>query len=265
MSAERRQKVTNPAEWLLPAAFIAVASWVIWNGPRYIISFGWASEATQNLFTPAGALDFAALALLPVIFIVGMFTVRCAPMEYGDWKGLDRVPLFIGRITMLLIALIVLVMLYEVVVRYVFERGTYWANELSLWLAGFVFLFSGLYAMQQRSHIRIFLIYDTFPRWLQRVCDSISALLIALFAFFMFYGGFKEAYDKFLRWETFGTAFDPPLPATLKPLILFVIGLVALQAAWNLLMDWNKEPETHTPADEIDQDEIAEIRAHIKE
>ena len=69
-------------------------------------------------------------------------------------------------------------MMYEVVLRYVFEAPTLWANELSLWIAGFIFLCAGLYAMQQRSHIRIFLLYDVCPRWLQRTFDCISTLLI---------------------------------------------------------------------------------------
>ena len=160
----------------------------------------------------------------------------------------------------LLIALLVSVMFYEVIVRYVFEKPTLWANELSLWIAGFIFLFSGLYAMQQRSHIRIFLLYDVLPRPLQKLCDIISTGLIVVFAAALYYGAYGEAAAKFLRWETFGTAFDPPIPATMKPLILVAISLVALQAVSNLIMDWNKAPEHHSPADEIDAEEIAVIK-----
>ncbi len=96
---------------------------------------------------------------------------RCERARFEDIEArLDRLSVFIGRVTMMLIVLLVSVMLYEVVLRYVFERPTLWANELSLWMAGFVFLLAGLYAMQQRSHIRIFLLYDMMPRWLQRIC-----------------------------------------------------------------------------------------------
>ena len=80
-------------------------------------------------------------------------------------------------------------MMYEVILRYVFEKPTLWANELSLWMAGFVFILAGFYAMQQRSHIRIFLLYDMLPRNLQRTCDTISTFFILLFAFFLVYGG----------------------------------------------------------------------------
>ena len=73
-------------------------------------------------------------------------------------------------------------MLYEVFLRYVVEAPTLWANELTLWIAGFVFLTSGFYAMQQRCHIRIFILYEIVPRWLQKVFDVISVALLVLFA-----------------------------------------------------------------------------------
>jgi len=121
---------------------------------------------------------------------------------------------------MLGIVLIVLVMPYEVVARYVYEKPTFWANVLSLWMAGFLFLLAGLHAMQQRSHIRIYVIYDLMPRWGQRLSDCTSVALIWVFAFCVVRGGHSEAITKLLRWEAFGTAWDPPLPGTLKPAIV---------------------------------------------
>lgn len=245
--------------WLVPLLFVGCAAWVIWNGPAYIIAFGGASDALKNVHTTAGLIDYIALLGLPVTFIWGLFHIHLAKMEYESMDGFDRASLFLGRVTMLLVALLVSVMLYEVVLRYAFERPTLWANELSLWIAGFVFLLSGLYAMAQRSHIRIFILYDVMPRWLQKTCDVISTVLIVIFAFALIYGGYGEATSKFLRWETFGTAFDPPIPATIKPLCLFVITLVAIQAVSNLIMDWNKAPEHHS-ADEVDEDEIEMLK-----
>jgi len=173
---------------------------------------------------------------------------------------MDLVSLVLARVAMIGTAAIVIVMFYEVVARYVFEKPTLWANELSLWIAGFVLLFAGQYAMQQRSHIRIYIIYDIMPRWMQKLADCMSVALIWAFAAALVWGGFNEARDKLLRLETFGTAWDPPLPATIKPAILIVVCLVALQALSNLIADWNKAPEIHTPADEIDEAEIENIR-----
>jgi TRAP-type mannitol/chloroaromatic compound transport system permease small subunit len=257
------QKV-RPAEWLVPLAFVACAAWAIWNGPAYIISFGWASEAVAAIHTPATLVEYLALAGAALFFVLGVATAGASHMEYQDIRGFDRVSIFLGRVTMALIVLLVTIMLYEVLLRYVFENPTLWANELSLWLAGFIFLLAGLYAMQQRSHIRIFIVYDIFPRWLQKLCDTISVILIVVFATALVYGAFGEAQAKFLRWETFGTAFDPPIPATVKPIVLIVVWLVAIQAVSNLFTDWNKAPEHHTAADDIDAEEIEALKKTLR-
>jgi TRAP-type C4-dicarboxylate transport system permease small subunit len=165
---------------------------------------------------------------------------------------------------MMLILLMTGVMLYEVFLRYVFEAPTLWANELTLWLAGFVFLISGLYAMQQRCHIRIFLLYDVCPWWLQKTFDIISVVMLCVFAFFTVYGSYKQVFiTKFYNWEMFGTAFDPPIPATVQPAILIVVTLIAIQAIINLISDWNLEPVVHTAADDIDEDELEAIKRSV--
>ena len=76
---------------------------------------------------------------------------------------------------------------------------------------------------------------------------------------------FNDAMRRMLRMETFGTAWDPPLPGTLKPAILIIIILVTVQAVSNLIADWNKAPEHHTPADEIDESEIDKIRKSLED
>lgn len=273
------QRSGSLVEWLVPLGFVFCAGWVVWHIPAFTLDFRPPQDPSQfdklsalfkrNDVTPnlpglfggfADAVDWAALLLLPVVTVFGVMTVHRAPMEFESWRTADRLAVFIGRVTMMLIVCLSLVMLYEVFVRYVLNAATLWANELSLWIAGFIFLCSGLYAMQQRSHIRIFLLYDATPRWLQRTFDTISTLLIVAFAFFLIYGGYGEAFDKFYRWETFGTAFDPPIPATLKPMVLVVMTLVAIQAVVNLISDWNTEPVDHSVADDIDEDELRRLR-----
>ena len=201
---------------------------------------------------------------MPILMFFGARNLKVAPMEFQDYKPWDRFALFIGRATMIMIITMTGVMLYEVFLRYALEKPTLWANELTLWIAGFVFLCSGLYGMQQRSHIRIFLLYDVCPRWLQRVFDCISTFLIMLFAFGLVFGSYKQVFvTKFYRWEMFGTAFDPPIPATVQPMILIIIVLVALQSLANLIADWNREPEVHSAADDIDEEELEAIKRSV--
>ncbi len=241
---------------LWPLIFSLSLSYVVWSFPAYILRFGPPNDALALRAAPAVALDLAMLMVTAAALVIGVIRLRPGVGE-GELKNVfDRISLFLSCVTMLLVVALVLVMLYEVVLRYVFERPTLWANELSLWMAGFIFLLSGLYAMQQRTHIRIYLLYDLLPRSAQRLCDTVSALLIAVFAAALVWGSYNEAYAKLMRWETFGTAFDPPIPATMKPMILVVIVLVAIQAIVNLIADWNAKAEIHTV---VDTDEIETV------
>ncbi|MCY0094787.1 TRAP transporter small permease subunit [Hoeflea ulvae] len=221
--------------------------------------------------------EFLSPTQTPIVLvtvIVGSIALVSASIYLSDMRGtieqepegfFDVVSLICSRMAMIATAVLVLVMFYEVVSRYVFLKPTLWANELSLWIAGFIFLFAGLYAMQQRSHIRIYVVYDLFPRWLQKLADVLTVWLIWAFTFMLIWGGYNESRDKILRWETFGTAWDPPIPATIKPAILFIVLLVAIQALSNLIADWHKMPEHHSPLDEIDKTEIDLIRKTLKD
>lgn len=269
------------AEWLIPLAFVATTAWLIWHLPAFMLD--WIpytsdslrgqveaiyldSDVTPNMGGIFGGhidiIDMAALILTPILAVIGARGVQPAAMEFDGASGIDRAALFIGRVTMMMIAVMTVVMLYEVFLRYILEKPTEWANEMTLWFASFVFLTSGFYAMQQRSHIRIFLLYDAVPRWLQRVFDTISTLLIVTFAFFLVYGSYKQVFvNKLYKWELYGSAFNPPIPATLQPMVLIVITLVAIQAVLNLIQDWNKEPEVHT--DEPDEEEIEALKRAV--
>lgn len=255
----------RPVKLIMIAFSIATAltcGWLIVNslmlgseiGMHQMLRPGGRISVWLALGSVAGALLFASIYL----------SDARGSIEIERTGPLDIFALVLSRLSMLGIVLVVLVMLYEVVARYVFEKPTLWANELSLWMAGFLFLLAGLYSMQQRSHIRIYIIYDMMPRWGQKLSDCVSVALIWIFAFALFWGGYSEAVTKLLRWEAFGTAWDPPLPGTLKPAIVLLVVLVALQALSNLIYDWNKAPEHHSPADDIDETEIENIRRTLE-
>jgi TRAP-type C4-dicarboxylate transport system permease small subunit len=237
---------------------LATAAWLI-AGQLFL----GAEIGMHEMLRPAGlpSVQLMLWSLLAALIFSSLYLSDTVGAIESEPEGFfDILSLVTSRLAMMAIVFVVLVMFYEVISRYVFNKPTLWANELSLWIAGFVFLFAGQYAMQQRSHIRIYIIYDLMPRWAQKLSDCVSVFLIWVFAFALVWGGWNEARDKILRMETFGTAWDPPIPATIKFAILFIISLVAIQALSNLIADWNKAPEHHSPADDIDEDEIRKLR-----
>nr|WP_321464063.1 TRAP transporter small permease [uncultured Cohaesibacter sp.] len=203
---------------------------------------------------------FAAVMLFSIYLSDRIGKIEIAPRGFFDILSLVA-----SRLGMIGIVGIVLVMFYEVVVRYAFNAPTLWANELSWWIAAFVFLLAGLYAMQQRCHIRIYILYAIMPRWLQKTADILNVVLIWGFSVCLIWGGYNEAQKKLMSMETLGTAWDPPIPATVKPAVLIIFVLVAIQSLSNLIADWNNSSEPLSPMDEIDEEEIKNIRATLKE
>ncbi len=274
----------NLMDWVIPACVLFCMGWTVWHLPAFLLDVvGYANESKgiqiQDYFdrkqiTPwlsgfnggnVDILDLTFLILAPFFFVIGVRNVVPNSMEFEDYSKFDRIAMFIGRVVMLMILFMTSVMLWEVFLRYALEKPTLWANELTLWLAGFIFMLSGIYGMQQRSHIRIFIIYDMLPRWAQHICDTISVALLWFFAACLVWGSYSQVFiSKFYNWQTFGTAFDPPLPATIQPIILITVVMVSIQALVNLIADWNKDPAALAEKDAADQEELEALKKSME-
>ncbi len=168
----------------------------------------------------------------------GLAAYVTAPPDNDRTTFLDRFVSIVSRISMFLILAGVLFTFYEVVMRYVFGSPTLWVNEAVLWLGAMIYMVAGAYTMQRRAHIRITAIYDIVPGPVRLVFDYIALFVIVIYAVFMLVGGIDVAWEALITWERFGTVFDPPIPATIKPLVLIVTSLVAALSLSNLLVDW---------------------------
>ncbi|WP_135079416.1 TRAP transporter small permease [Terasakiella sp. SH-1] len=203
-----------------------------------------------------GGLSLAAI--LWMIFV----SPRLVPMlakgihhssddEEPELSIIDKITLYMSSILMFKVAFIVAIMFLEVILRYVFNSPTIWVEELSRWLGGMVFLLGGLYAMQQRSHIRVVILYDLVSRPVQRIFDAISLICILIFCYAVTTGYWKNAMTKLETWELYGSAWNPPIPAIMKPLIVLTMAWMAVQAINNIFMDWSKDKEVHDIADDV--------------
>lgn len=156
----------------------------------------------------------------------------------------DRVVTSISRVAMFLILAGVLITFYEVLMRYLFASPTLWANELTLWVGSAIYLAAGVYTMQRRAHIRITAVYDIVSPKVRLAFDYMAIFVLVVYAVLMVVGGYDVAGEAFITWERFGTIFDPPIPATIKPLVLIVTCVVALGALNNMLVDWYGRGQT---------------------
>ena len=126
-------------------------------------------------------------------------------------NGIDSISKWTGRIIGYFIVLMMLVLLYEVFLRYVLDNPTNWAHETSLYMFGSYFMLLGGYALYSRSHISMDLLYGRFSPRKKAIMDVITALLFFFFIGGLFYYGAEYAWDAVTRQQSSGTAWNPPL------------------------------------------------------
>ena len=95
-------------------------------------------------------------------------------------RGVDAMSRLFGAIAAVLVIVLVVLMLYDVVLRYVLNRPTEWGNDLNTWLMGASFVLSIAYAMSTDSHVRVDLLYNRQTRRHIRIVDLIGLALIVL-------------------------------------------------------------------------------------
>ncbi|MEM9632273.1 MAG: TRAP transporter small permease [Pseudomonadota bacterium] len=128
-----------------------------------------------------------------------------------------------------------LVLLNEVLLRYLFNAPTIWAHETTIFLCGAAFIYGGLYCTARNRHIRVVLIYDALPGSVRRVFDIVISLICALasgtFAWAAWLMVQRAAFrpDGSFRLERSGSAWDPVFPGTIKVFLLIILSVMAVQ------------------------------------
>ncbi len=80
--------------------------------------------------------------------------------------SIDRISTWIGKTFSWCIAILTLVVCYDVFMRYAMDAPTLWAFDASYMLYGALFMMAGAYTLAQDGHVRGDFIYGSMrPRW----------------------------------------------------------------------------------------------------
>ncbi len=133
------------------------------------------------------------------------------------------------------IVLSMVILIQEVVLRYVFGAPTIWAHETTIFLCAIAFTYGGLYGVARNTHIRVVIFYDLVHGRARQVLDAIISLICMGASIFFAWASWLMVTraifrpDGSIHFETSGSAWDPPFPATLKLFLLAVLVVMALQ------------------------------------
>ena len=145
-------------------------------------------------------------------------------------RVIDDVNTRIGKAVSWLYPLLMIVIVFNVILRYVFSRGSIELEEIQwhLYAAGFLLAFA--YAYVDDAHVRVDFIYATLPERKKAWIDLFGALFLLLpFTGFLFY--YSVPY--FLESWAFNERSEMPsgLPAryVIKGVLVVGMGLLFMQ------------------------------------
>lgn len=143
--------------------------------------------------------------------------------------------------TVWLMAVVVPVMLYEVVARYVFDAPTVWGMELAVLIFGPYFLFGGPYLLHLKGHVALDLVRQRLSeRWTRRL-DLVNYPIIMVFCAILLYYSAPAAWSAWEYKETSFSAWNPPI-WPVKAAVPLSLALMLLQALAEWIYAWGGHP-----------------------
>ena len=83
-------------------------------------------------------------------------------------KAIDGLNEAVGRVVSVVAIFFAAFIIYDVVMRYVFNAPTRWAFDVTKQMYGFYFVMLGGYALRHQSHVRVDLITERLANWPRR-------------------------------------------------------------------------------------------------
>ena len=108
---------------------------------------------------------------------------------------------FSGELMSYTLLLLLGLMIFEVLSRYVFKSPTVWGYDMSLWLFGMPALLAGGWCQLEKGHVNMDMLYNKFtPRW-KAVVDCITSIAFFAFVGVMMVQCFKSVNMAIVRSE----------------------------------------------------------------
>lgn len=165
------------------------------------------------------------------------------------FKTIDAINVYLGKAVSFFLLLLVAVIVYEVFVRYVLNKPTIWAHEVSQMIYGAYVILLGGFLQQRKGHVNVEILTEHFSLRTRAVINCFTWLLFFAFCGVLFWKGCDLAWDSFVYRETDSTVFAPPLYPVkmmipLGALLMFLQGVIHYIGDLRLAITGKKEEES---------------------
>lgn len=116
---------------------------------------------------------------------------------------IDKGIKYLGYFTAFVLALLVLLVVYDATARYLFSTGSIALQELEWHLFDIIILFGIAYTLKENAHVRVDIFYASYSEKTKAIVNVISSLFFILpFSFLIIYIGVEFVALSFTQNET---------------------------------------------------------------
>ena len=151
-------------------------------------------------------------------------------------RSVDAVNKVVGKFSMYLVFGMMGILLYESVMRTVFDQPHIWVVEMAQFIMAAYYLLGGGYSMILRGHVRMDLLYGRWSPKRKAIMDVITMPFMIFYLIFLLIGGLSSIEYAITYGQTNYTPWAPPL-APIKIIMTLGIFLMLLQAFATLFKD----------------------------
>ena len=153
-------------------------------------------------------------------------------------EGVGRISVWTGHGVSFLLPALIISIVYEVIVRYVFNSPTIWSFTVSYMMGTIIIALGMCYLHESRGNVRVDLFYNRFPRKLQLWLDvGLTGVLFFPLIFMLTKVWFDDTLHAFEVGEVPITGIFYPLLWPMKALITIGFALLFLQGLANFVKD----------------------------
>jgi len=144
-----------------------------------------------------------------------------------------------GYTAAVVLAILVLLVVYDAMVRYLFQSGSVALQELEWHLFDVVIMLGIAYTLQRAAHVRVDIFYDRYSERTRSIINILGILFFILpFSLLIIYVGIDFVMISFIQMEASSDPGGLSYRFLVKALMPLAFGLLILQSMSELYKEW---------------------------
>lgn len=126
-------------------------------------------------------------------------------------NAIDAVSIWVGKFTSVFCVFMVLAIIYEVIMRYVFNLPTLWVTESVIFSGALIYVLAGAWTMLEGQHVKVDFVWERFSPRGRVILDLVSYLFFLIYILGILCASTIYAWDSIRELEKVGSPWNPPV------------------------------------------------------